>query len=209
MYMQRNGSFYTKNYRKQRSRMKLQHRMKTAKVQQHQSIFTKKNARLMIEVEIAIEIHQSCCYATPTLYFFKKKTHTLALTMFWLIRSYQCIAAHDVAIKKFLWTPRRRGYKFNFTSGPINTNGSEYSPRKRRKRLFVFFFPFCISPHSQCQPPVSICMQGVNPNRQWLPIRTFQRCRASFFIFYWFGCDEAAIITKPSGLENPLQNGRT
>lgn len=141
----------------------------------------------MIEVEIAIEIHQFCCYATPTL-FFQKETHTLALTMFWLIRSYQCIAAHDVAIEKFLWTPRRRGYKFNFTSRPINTNGSEYCPRKRRKRLFVFFFRFWI--------PVSICMQSFNPNRQWLPIRTFQRCRALFFIFYWFWCDVAAIITK-------------
>lgn len=74
MYMQRNGSFYTKNYRKQRSRMKLQHRMKSAKVHKHQSVFTKKNARLMIEVEIAIEIHQYCCYATPTL-FFQKNTY--------------------------------------------------------------------------------------------------------------------------------------
>lgn len=120
--------------------MKLQHGMKI-KVHKHQSVFAKKNARLMIEVEIAIEIHQFCCYATPTL-FFQKETHTLALTMFWLIRSYQCIAAHDVAIEKFLWTPRRRGYKFNFTSRPINTNGSEYCPRKRRKRLFVFFFGF-------------------------------------------------------------------
>ena len=132
--------------------MKLQHGMKI-KVHKHQSVFTKKNARLMIEVEIAIEIHQSCCYATPTL-FFQKETHTLALTMFWLIRSYQCIAAHDVAIEKFLWTPRRRGYKFNFTSRPINTNGSEYCSRKRQKRLFVFFFSVldsCFNLHARLQ----------------------------------------------------------